>query len=180
MITEIYRDYFQKSYTFLYPCLGFSKKKDPKPEYVYMFWPEHSSEPYKLYCLFKRDNTEKWKHFEKNRLITHTMLDECIEIDDQNIIYVFDLGCFSADYDCVLNGKYSKLSIEIKKIITDYYGVHTPEWVYIESFLYPGKYFSKYAEILKVDVDMLKEVGELCSPYDKTKETFSKEVLISQ
>jgi hypothetical protein len=67
--------------------------------------------------------------------------------------------------------KYSKISQNSKKILSTYYGVHTPEWVFMESYLYPEKYFKIYAEILKVDIDDLKAVGELCEKYDLDKET---------
>lgn len=178
MITEIYREYFQKSYTFLYPLLGI-KKKFPKPEHTYMFWPDISDEPCKLFCIYKKEKTDLWRKFERDFLITHKMLDHCIPIDDENILYVFDLNCFSADYKKLLDGKYSQFSTEARKLITDYYGVHTPEWVYIESFMFPQKYFKKYAELLDVDVEFLKSVGELCPKYDKEKETCSLQVKVN-
>jgi hypothetical protein len=52
------------------------------------------------------------------------------------------------------------------------YGVHTPEWVYIESFIFPEKYFAVYANILNIDEDLLRAVGELCEGYNREKETF--------
>ena len=58
----------------------------------------------------------------------------------------------------------------LKKMLSNYYGIHTPEWVFMESYVYPEKYFTKYAAILMIDVDILKKVGELCEKYDQTKE----------
>jgi hypothetical protein len=43
----------------------------------------------------------------------------------------------------------------------------------MESYLYPEKYFKKYAEILMIDVDILKKVGELCEKYDQEKEVYT-------
>jgi hypothetical protein len=37
--------------------------------------------------------------------------------------------------------------------------------------LYPDDYFNIYAELLGVEVDLLKQVGELCAPLDIDKET---------
>ena len=96
-------------------------------------------------------------------------------LKDNSIAYVFDLTEFKEDYECVANGTYSKFSRKAKEKISDYYGVHTPEWVYIESFLFPFKYYSIYAEILDVDEKILKDVGELCPKYDPEKEMFDKE-----
>jgi hypothetical protein len=57
-------------------------------------------------------------------------------------------------------------------MLCDYYGVHTPEWVYIESFIFPEKYFAVYANILNIDEDLLRTVGELCEGFNREKETF--------
>ena len=43
----------------------------------------------------------------------------------------------------------------------------------MKSYLYPDKYFDDYADILDVDIDMLKSVGELCNKPDLKKETFT-------
>ena len=75
------------------------------------------------------------------------------------------------DYDVFLQGKYSLFSAASKKRLTDYYGTHTPEWVYIESFMFPAKYFKQYANILGIEEDTLREVGELCDRFDPEKET---------
>ena len=40
----------------------------------------------------------------------------------------------------------------------------------MHSYLHPDDYFSKYAALLEVDVNILKETGELCNPVDKEKE----------
>ena len=42
--------------------------------------------------------------------------------------------------------------------------------MYIESYVFPEVYFDKYAEILGVDVELLKITGELCETYDCEKE----------
>ena len=99
------------------------------------------------------------------------MLDTCVPLDDGRVIYIFDFNPVAADFNAFLNGKYSKLSNNAKKLLTSYHGIHTPEWVYIESFLFPAKYYKEYAKILKVNEDMLKEVGELCNKYDPSRET---------
>jgi hypothetical protein len=67
-------------------------------------------------------------------------------------------------------GRYSKLSTVLKRAIKTYYGESSTEYDYIESYLYPEKYFEVYAKLLDVDVKMLKKIGELCDPCDLEKE----------
>ena len=68
-------------------------------------------------------------------------------------------------------GKYSKLSTQVKRAIKQYYGERSNEYKYIESYLYPEKYFEIYANLLEVDVATLESLGELCDPCDLEKET---------
>lgn len=178
MISEIYKKYFQKSFTFLYPLLGFKRTKHPRPVQTYICWQGtgFTADKRKLICVFKKQDTEEWKTFEANYLVTHKMLEQIVPIDDITVVYVFDLQSFAADYDNFINGKYSLLSAQVKKLLTDYYGTHTPEWVYIESFLFPAKYFKQYADILNMEERVLREVGELCDLLDITKETCTVQV----
>ena len=175
MIQKIYQKYFQKSLTFLYPQLGFKKNKHPKPVDTFLFLEGTDAFPSerRLYCLYEKLNTDEWRLFETEYLITHSMLESCVPIDDKYILYVFDFNPMAEDYDAFLKGKYSLFSTASKKRLTDYYGTHTPEWVYIESFMYPAKYFKQYASILGIEEDTLREVGELCDRFDSDKEKLS-------
>jgi len=174
IITEIYRKYFQKSSTFLYPLLGFKKGKHPKPEKTFISWQGFSStgKHRRLFCVYRRDESrQEWKDFEREYLITHKMLETSVPLDDDRIMYVFDMTGVKEDYDAFLNGKYSQFSQASRKVLGDYYGIHTPEWVYIESYLFPDKYFKQYAQILDVEEQFLRHVGELCDRYDEARET---------
>lgn len=174
MIKDIYRKYFQKSFNFLYPLLGLQKHKLFKPIQTYVQWENYCNiDSKKLICVFKRSTEPEWTDFEKKYLITHTMLDHCVPVDDDKIAYVFNFDIKKEDYEHFCNGKYSKLSPDSKKMLSNYYGIHTPEWIFIESYLYPEKYYKTYAEILMIDIDVLKEVGELCEKFDDVKETYT-------
>lgn len=171
MISQIYRGYFQKSHTFLFPLLGFKKNARFKPEQTYISWTGIiNPQDRRLVCVYKREDSEAWKSFESDILIAHKMLDYCVPIDDNTVVYVFDFNSMKEDFDAFLNGKFSTFSSSSKKAITEYYGTHTPEWVYIESFLFPAKYYKQYAEILNLDVNLLQDVVELCEKYDEQKE----------
>jgi hypothetical protein len=88
--------------------------------------------------------------------------------DDDKGVYTFDLKKMQADWDNFLLGKYSKISPDLKGKIRGFFGENNLG--YIDSFLYPERYFNMYAEMLtsrKEDEPemrkLLKEVGELCS-----------------
>lgn len=174
MIKDLYKTYFQKSYTFLYPLLGFKRTKDPRPVQVYVHWPEEfPNSERKLVCVYEKEDSSKWEDFEKRKLMTHAMLDYIVPLDSNKVAYIFDMNPVAFDYDTFLNGKYSQFSKNAKRHLSDYYGIHTPEWVYVESFIFPKKYFKQYAEILEVEVSTLQEVGELCDKYNVEKETLN-------
>ena len=86
------------------------------------------------------------------------------------IIAVFDFSDLTDDWNNLLKGKYSKLTINVKRKISTYFQSNTANQVYINSYLYPKDYFEIYSELLQVDVTLLKEVGELCSKPDLEKE----------
>jgi hypothetical protein len=68
-------------------------------------------------------------------------------------------------------GRYSQFSPVLKRAIKLYYGEKTAEYKYIETYLYPEKFFDHYAKLLDVDVETLKNLGELCNAFDQEKET---------
>jgi len=67
-------------------------------------------------------------------------------------------------------GKYSKLSNVLKRAIKVYYGENSSEYKYIETYLYPEKYFETYSKLLDIEIRTLKKIGELCDPCDLEKE----------
>jgi hypothetical protein len=58
----------------------------------------------------------------------------------------------------------------LKRAIKTYYGDKSSEYKYIETFLFPEKYFSVYAKLLDVELKVIEEIGELCDPCDMEKE----------
>lgn len=170
----IYREYFQKSFVFLYPLLKLRKYKHFRPASVYMFHKDYCGE--KLYCVFKQEKTLEWTEFEQNILLGHSMLHMCHPVGKESMLYVFDYSIYKKDFYKVKEGKYSLLSPETKRTIIDYYGVRSPLFVYIESFLYPDKYYEKFAECLKVNVDLLRKGVQLCEKPDIEKEICEIEI----
>lgn len=179
MVKDVYKSYFQKSSVFLYPLLNIPKNygavnKRPKKTYIASkntFKPEDM----KLFAVYEDSNDSNWKiYFEKVLLKNKNVEGYFTNGDD--IVVMFNMESFKEDMRHFLNGKYSMFSTEARRSISSYYGVQTPEWAYLESFLYPSKYFKDYAKILEVDEEILKEVGELCDKYDLEKETLNCEI----
>lgn len=173
-LIEKYPDYFQKSMFFLYPLLRLNKKVNkilPKNTFLEM---EGYIEPgeYKLICVFHTDD-EDFFEFEQVWVSSNKQLFDKLEIGDLDVVvYVFDLSEFKEDFDLFLEGKYSKMSPEVKNKIMQFYEYGTLTYEYVKSFLYPEDYYSTYSQILSVDETLLRSNVELCSPYDSEKECF--------
>jgi len=168
---SIYTKYFQKSRSFLYPALGIKRTSHHSPSGTYIALDGLvGPEDMKLACTFKDDDSEGFKSFEQQMLLSNPLFSSIVTIQDYNI-YLFDYSGYQADWFNFIMGKYSKFTNPLKKAIRQYYGEGSTEIKYMESYLYPEKYFDTYARILNVDVQLLKEVGELCDPCDLEKET---------
>ncbi|NCD06168.1 MAG: hypothetical protein EOL97_08620 [Spirochaetia bacterium] len=167
MMSEIYRKPFQKSYTFLYPALGL-RKNGIKPEQTFLS--ANNIQDNCLICIYKITNDETWRKFEYGTLREHPLLLHILDFPNNKKAFIFNLEDFKEDINLLKNSKYSKISSRLKKYIIDYYGVTSPMFVYIESFLFPEKYIKRYSELLAIDEEVLMEVGELCEKIDLLKE----------
>lgn len=171
VINSLYRDYFQKSKILLYPLLEIKKGTSVVPVDTYLCIPEYiSSEDMKYICIYEKRDDAEYKNFEKFVLIKHSRLVDYKSLDENKEMFVFDFSDMKEDWMLFIQGKYSKMTDKTKRKIKDYFDKNGGNYVYIESFLYPEKYYNIYAELLNVSPDMLKEVGELCAPPDMTKE----------
>jgi hypothetical protein len=171
MIEKLYKKYFQKSKTFLYPALGIRKRSYATPDDTYLaIEGKFGIEDVKLVCCFKKDSSDKFKIFEEKMLLSNPLFLEKLELKDSNI-YIFNLEIYENDYFNVIFGKYSKLSNMLKKAIKEYFGESSAEYSYVETYLYPEKFYEKYSELLDIDQKTLKNIGELCNPTDIEKET---------
>ncbi len=170
MIDKLYGKYFQKSRSFLYPALGIKRNATYTPLGTFLSIEGIiNPEDIKLVVTFIADDSEEFKTFENQMLIENPLFEEKIETEDYNI-YVFNFMTYESDWFNVILGKYSKLSTVLKRAIKVYYGENSSEYKYIESYLFPEKYFETYAKLLNVDVSTLKKIGELCDPCDLDKE----------
>ena len=171
MIDNLYNKYFQKSRSFLYPVLGIKKNSYFTPSGTYISLPgKYGAEDMKLIVSFRVNNSAEFLDFESQMLTGNPLYEESFQVREYSI-YVFDFQTYQNDWFQFLTGKYSKLSVVLKKAIKIYYGEKSSEYKYIDSYLYPEKYYDVYAKLLDVDAKDLKTIGELCNPWDMEKET---------
>lgn len=175
MIDKIYQKYFQKSKTFLYPTLGYSKADLIQPVETYICWTEKGKikmKPgdYKLAVLYDNTNSLVFRDFEETFLRKHLHYESHHEGCDNQKLYIFNLGHMKEDFDKFLAGSYSKFSDKTKEKIIKHYGAKTKEASYLTTYFYPEKYFELYSELLDEPVEVLESIGELCDRYDPLKE----------
>lgn len=170
-INALYRKYFQKSKIFLYPLLGLKRGTSVVPSHTYIAWDgKYEPEDMKLICLYQTRSDKEYVDFEKNVLLKHNRLHDCIKINDEESVFIFDFSDCASDWDCFLNGRYSQLSTSTKNRVLDFFEKNSGSYVYITSYLDPVKWFDRYAELLGVEKSELEKVGELCSKPDLDKE----------
>jgi hypothetical protein len=171
VIDALYRKYFQKSKIFIYPLLGIKKGTKIVPSETYISWgTKISTEDMKLVCVYNTVVTEEYMNFETHVLLKHSRLCDYTKINSTTSVFIFDFSDLSDDWFHFINGKYSKISMNIKRKILDFFDKNGGNHLYVKSYLFPDKFFETYANILNVSEDLLKEVGELCDKPDLNKE----------
>ena len=123
----------------------------------------------KLLLTYDKSEDLNWNEFLLNVLMTNQMFDQYHESGD-TVVLSFDMSCLDSDYQCVIDGRYSALSKIAKVKIRDYYGYNTPEYAYMESFIYPTRYVSIYSKLLDVPEEHIRFTGELCDKPDFNQE----------
>lgn len=171
VINALYGKYFQKSKIFLYPLLGIKRGTSVTPEETYISWNgKYSPEDVKLVCLYKTRQDEEYKNFEANVLLKHSRLYDYVKVNDNSSVFIFDFSDHKVNWQMFIEGRFSKFDNKIKNKILDFFEKNSGNYVYVHSFLYPNKWYDRYAELLGVEPNLLKEVGELCTKTDIDKE----------
>lgn len=173
-IDSLYRDYFQKSKVFLYPLLGIKRGSVAAPDQTYVSWGSNiGTEDIKLICSYTRRTDREYLSFENTILFKHKRLSDYKILDEETLILIFDFQDMSSDWFNFLLGKYSKLNRDTKHKILNHFEQNSGNRMYLETYLFPEKYFAIYAELLQAQETLLKEVGELCTPPDLEKENLT-------
>jgi hypothetical protein len=172
VVKQVYKRYFQKSKSFLLPILGLKKDFKYAPIQSYMQWAGiYKLSDCNLILTYEKSDEPSWNKYLLNTIMANRMFNEYYDIDAETIAVSFDLYSISEDYQYVIDGKYSKLSKQTKSKIREYYGYNSPEWAYMESFLFPERYIPTYSKILDVDEEHIRFTGELCDLPNLNKET---------
>ena len=183
-IPDIYVDYFQKSKVFLLPALNIKRGTSVTPIETYLSWgDEISVNDNKLICLYHLRDDEEFISYEERFLLGNPLFDDYKEVGEGKAAYIFDFTEYKEDFQHIVNATYSQISQELKTKIRDIYGAGSSNYNFIKTYLYPEKYYERYAELLCPTVgdrpemvDLLKEVGELCSKPDFKKEKLKMSV----
>lgn len=172
VINDIYKKYFQKSQIFLYPLLGFERGTIAPIQTYMTLEGKYKVEDRKFVLVYDPILADDFEAFKTNRLLKHKLLIENIEDQDRKQIFVFDFSSFTSDWELISTGKYSQISIVNKRKILNYFEKNSANYIYIHSYLFPNKWFNRYAELLDVKLDLLLSVGELIDKPNFDKEAF--------
>ena len=177
VIDALYRKYFQKSKIFLYPLLDIKRGTSVVPNETYVSWNGTiNSEDMVLVCVYPTRTDQEYLKFEKNVLLKHNRLVDFVKVDDDNLIVTFNFSDLRDDWFNFLNGKYSKININTKRKILDFFDKNSGNYAYVESYLFPEKHFETYAKILEIETELLISVGELCDKPDLEREKLLMQV----
>lgn len=177
-LNSVYRKYFQKSQVFVYPLLGIKRGAAYVPKATYIAWEENdtTSEDMKLVCVYNNDGSNTFDVFVKSVLLKHSRLFGYVKADSKTSVFTFEFSDLSDDWGNFLKGKYSKINLNLKAKILNFFDPQSGNYQYMKSYLHPEKFYDQYAELLNTDVELLKSVGELCTKPDLAKETLQLEI----
>ena len=171
-LDNVYKNYFQKSKLFLYPLLKIKQGASIVPVQTYIRWVgSYELGECKLVCVYHNRDDKEFKEFEKRFLIGNELFFDYFLLPSKMVAYVFDFSNHPHDYRKICLGKYSELSSDFKFKILKFFNLNPYNHAYVDSYLYPEKYFGLYSDLLNCDMELLIKVGELCSPPDMNEET---------
>jgi len=175
-ITSLYGEYFQKSKIFFYPLLDIKKGSSVLPVETYLSWQDnYDITSAKLIVTYKIREDNDYIQFEKHVLLKHSRLTDFKKAGD-TFIAIFDFSDLQKDWDYLVEGKYSLLNTFMKRKVCAYFQDNKANSLYINSYLYPEDHYEIYSDLLNADIDILKDVGELCSKPNLQLECFTETV----
>lgn len=176
-IDALYKSYFQKSKVLWYPLLGIKRGAVAIPEQTYICWDGYvSSEDAKFITVYPARDDAEYHKFEKNVLLAHKRVSDYFKLDDGRKVIIFDFADLKSDWIKFINGRYSQMSMQIKRKVKDHFDKNSSVYVYVNSYMFPENYFTLYAELLGAPEDLLRSVGELCSKPDLEKERLTVDI----
>ena len=171
----VYTDYFQKSKVFLYPLLKLRKGMAYVPIQTYICMEQsYTINDCMFICEYHVKSSDKFIAFYERYLKNHKYFNKYMYQGKNYHLFIFDLKDHKKDFDRFIQGKYSQFSLESKLAILDFYISSGNMMQYMHSYLSPEFAHVDYAKALNIDVDIIKEVHEVCSIPNIEKETLNK------
>ena len=131
-------------------------------------------EPNMIVLVFNKANTQRESEISTKVYDILKENSNFIEYSDTSFYDIFKFKVpdkYKSDFELYIDGKYSKMSSPVKRRVLEFFKNNHSNYKYIDSYLNPDKYFKTYADLLAVPIEVLTEVGELCSLPDFKKET---------
>jgi len=170
VINALYKKYFQKSKIFVYPLLDIKRGTQIVPIETYFSWDKlYTPEDKKLICVYETTESN-FSEFERSTLMKHTRLIDYKAVSDTQSVFVFDFSDLSDDWNHIIYGRYSKIDKDTKRKIVNFFDQYSGNYIYVTSYMYPEKFFKRYAELLNASEELLEQVGELCDKPNLEKE----------
>lgn len=168
----VYTDYFQKSKVFLYPLLKIRKGVTHVPVQTYIAWENvYVLDDNKFMCEYRTKMTPEFRKFAFNYLQKHVLFEDYIELDNNRHLFIFDYETLKFDFKNFIKGAYSKISLKSKIDIIDFFASQDKISAYVQGFLSPDTAHEEYADQLGVNVELIKDIYEVCDPPNLEKET---------
>jgi hypothetical protein len=168
----VYTDYFQKSKVFLYPLLKIRKGVTHVPVQTYIAWENvYVLNDNKFMCEYRTKMTPEFRKFAFNYLQKHALFEDYIELDNNKHLFIFDYETLKFDFKNFIKGTYSKISLKSKIDIIDFFASQDKISEYVQGFLSPDTAHEEYADKLGVNVELIKDIYEVCDPPNLEKET---------
>lgn len=176
-MNSVYTQYFQKSKVFLYPLLGIKQGAEFVPKNTYVSWVNFCSvSDRKFICVYEVTSMSKFIKFNNSVLKTNLYYESSITLNKNTVAVVFSFSFSAKEYDCIINGTYSKLSKFSKDVIEKFFSKKPAMAERINSFLFPEKHHGMLADQLGVDYDVIQNLHEICSMIDLKKETLTNKI----
>lgn len=168
---ELYSKYFQKSKVFCFPLLEIKNPEFINTTSTFLSWPgEYLPEDGKLICQYDKWANSYLNPTDLRELDLHSKYERKFQVSEKSTIYVFDMSEYFLDWLWILNGKYSKLSVEYKRKVILHFARNPMQANVIRKILYPAKHYAEFASLIDVPVSIVREVGEVLDPPNFEKE----------
>jgi len=131
--------YFQKSQVYIYPLVNLYKDSAYLPNCTYLSWKGvYETSDNRLIAKYVTNiYSVNWKNFLTDILYKNPFFEDYSHTPDgSTAVVVFNMTVRKDPFNCVVNGKYSKIDSDMSSLIMCYYGVDKEKWMPLRIFLF--------------------------------------------